>query len=488
MNEIRLLNRKYAYESTLETNISTEYVDTSSSAWGEWELVRECMQNMMDEAQAIAEVKGGHLSDHLHVSRLSRNGSRWWYLRDMGRGTDVANILYLGLSGKRGQNRRGEKGEGQLLAFLVAARLGIGMIFASRDYLLIPRISDDNEHPHLVLDLYRARKPIQGTRIFIQNTPVIDLYLRDRRKFFPDLVKPRDPSKAPSKGRIFVPDDGQARLYHKGIFVREINALFSYNLSESRISRDRDVVSEDDLIEEIGAIWNEIASVPFIMQLLEEAQGWYSDKLEMRIPHFTLGEKQQRAWRRAFRELAGTRRAALWTDDLITREARRKGYVVIRIEQKAVFDALFEAGIKRDCDVARHIQPYKELKPTRQEAALFTIFDDIARSCQWPRLRTFKVFKSTGADASYDNRLAFQRGNYIYFKRSHIQTATFGELLRSFIHEEVHRQFGAPDESREFELHQAELWLDVVRFASKTVNHYLATWNAQQDQLMKEVT
>ena len=46
MNEIRLLNRKYVYESTLETNISTDYVDGTSSTWGEWELVRECMQNV----------------------------------------------------------------------------------------------------------------------------------------------------------------------------------------------------------------------------------------------------------------------------------------------------------------------------------------------------------------------------------------------------------------------------------------------------------
>jgi len=316
---------------------------------------------------------------------------------------------------------------------------------------------------------------------------VVDLYLRDRRKFFPDLVKPKAPGRAPSRRKIFEPDEEGAKLYHKGIFVRNIDALFSYNLSESKISRDRDVVSEDDLIDEIRQIWNEITSVPFITRLFQEARSWYSDKLEMRIPSFDLGEKQQRAWRKAFRNLAGTRRAVLWTDDLVAREARRKEYVVIKVEQKAVFDALFEAGIKRDCDVAKHVEPYKELKPKKNEQALFAIFADIAARCQWGNDRTFKVFKPTGADASYDKRLAFQRGNYIYFNRSHIQTATFGELLQSFVHEEVHRQFGDPDESREFELHQAQLWLDVVKFASKTVNHYLLTWDAHQDQLIKEV-
>jgi hypothetical protein len=429
MDEIRLLNRKYVYESPLETNISTDYVDGTSSTWGEWELVRECMQNAMDECDYLAQTQGGHLSDHLHISQTARHGSKWWCLRDMGRGTDVANILYLGLSGKRGQGCRGEKGEGQLLAFLVAARKKIGLVFASQDYLLIPRISDDNRHPHLVLDLYRAQKPIVGTRIFIENTPTTDIYLRDRRKFFPDLVKPKGPEKSLSKRKIFDPDDEGAKLYLKGIFVRKIDALFSYNLSQSRISRDRDVVSEDDLIEEIGKVWSEVVSVHKVTRLLKEALNWYSEMLEMRIPLFTLGQKHNRIWRKAFRQLAGQGRAVLWTNDLIAREARRKGYVVIKIEHQPVFEALYQAGIKRDCGVAQARDPYQELRPNKNEQAAFAIMEDIANRCHWENGRTFKVFKPTGADASYDKRLAFQRGNYLYFKRFHLATATFGDLL-----------------------------------------------------------
>lgn len=484
MNEIRLLNRKYVYESTMETNISTDYVDGTSSTWGEWELVRECMQNMMDEAEAIAQAKGGHLADHLHISQVERNGSEWWYLRDMGRGTDVANILYLGLSGKRGQGCRGEKGEGQLLAFLVAARKKIGLVFASQDYLLIPRISDNNGHPHLVLDLYRAQKPIVGTRIYIENTPAIKIYLERRHEYFPDLVKPKGPEKSPSKRKIFDPDDEGARLYLKGIFVRKIDALFSYNLSQSRISRDRDVVSEDDLIEEIEGIWNEITNSRHIERLLKEACKWGSEMLEMRIPFFALGDRQNKAWRKAFRGLAGQNRAVLWTNDLIAREARRKGYVAVKIEHQPVFEALYQAGIQRDCGVAEAQDPYQELQPNKNEQAAFAIMEDIAGRCNWENSRTFKVFKPTGADASYDKRLAFQRGNYLYFNRSHLETAAFGRLLQTFIHEETHRQFGAPDESREFEAGQAKLWLDIVKYASKHVNHQLVTWNAQQTQLM----
>lgn len=488
VNEICLSERHYCHETTIHTNISSEYVDVSSTQWTEWEMIRECMQNMMDECDYLAQTRGGHLSDYLHIEQITRHESRWWCLSDEGRGADVANILYLGLSGKRGQGYRGEKGEGQLLAFLVAARKSIGIVFASQDYLLIPGISEENGHPHLALDLYRTQEPIQGTRILIEGTLPIDVYMRDRYKLFPDIVKPKDLTTALSRKKIFEPDEEGAKLYHKGIFVRPIKALFSYNLSESRISRDRDVVSESDLIAEIGQIWSEVTNLTYIARLIDVATSQYSSSLEMRIQHYTLSERQQVIWRKAFRDLAGHRRAVLWTDDIVTREARRKEYVVLKILQQPVFDALFEAGIERDCDVAQAPEPYQELSPSKNERALFAIFDDVAEKCAWEDGRTFKVFAPTGTDASYDKRLAFQLGSILYFNRSYLTHSTFGELLQTFVHEETHRQFGAPDESREFEQGQARLWLDIVKYASRCVIHHLVTWNAQQAPLTQEAT
>jgi hypothetical protein len=248
------------------------------------------------------------------------------------------------------------------------------------------------------------------------------------------------------------------------------------------------VVSEDDLIEEIEGIWNQVVNTRQITRLLEEALHWHSEKLEMRIPFFALGNRQNKAWRQAFRRIAGQRRAVLWTNDLVAREARRKGYVVVKIEHQPVFEALYQAGIQRDCGVAEARDPYQELVPNEDERAAFAIMADIADRCNWENGRTFKVFEPTGADASYDRRLAFQRGNSLYFHRSHLDQGTFGELLQTFVHEETHRQFGAPDESREFEAGQARLWLDIVRYASRYVNHQLVTWKAEQTRLVEEAT
>ena len=481
----KLIGKKYDFADILETNISVEYLSDAATNWGIWEMIRECFQNIMDEAQVQAEVAGDHLSDHLTVNDwIKVDGESWWQIADKGRGADLHQILYLGLSGKRDQNLRGEKGEGQLLAFLVAVKEEIGMFFVSQDYAIKPFISKENGHDHLALAVYRTSKPIKGTRILIEKNDDVDYYISDRKYYFPDLKKPRKqrarnysdstPRCAPTR-KAFKPRDGRPSLFLKGIYVKPIDALLSYNLQESRISRDRDFIDEEDLILEIGPIWGAEKNIDRLKVLIREATSWDSNKIEMRVPEFT--PEHPDAWRSAFRKVAGARRAVLWTDDIIAREARRKGYAVLKVERSAIRWALEYCNIKLDSDVAKATDPYRELKPDYQEQRLFNIFTEIARRCNWSDGRTFKVFKPQGENRGYDNRLAFQKGDETYFLRGHIKNARFEDLLLTFIHEETHRQFRAPDESREFEDGQAELWLNIVKYAAGYVNEQMKKWD-----------
>lgn len=472
MKSKRLLGRKYEFEQTLETNISIDYLGDEGTSWGIWEMVRECVQNLMDEAQVQAELKGGHLSEHIWFWK----GDKFWRLRDMGKGAELNDIFYLGFSGKRGSGLRGEKGEGQLLAFLVAAREGIECYFISKDYALEPRISQGNGYGHLVMDLYRRGKEIVGTRVLIGRHSMVDFYIEGRRDMFPDLVKPRKTGveRSPSSRQIFI--KGPSKLFLKGIYVKDIDALFSYNLRESRISRDRDLVSEEDLIGEIQYIWGDETRVANIERLIREGMQWSTDKLEMRMHSVYLGsEKLKVAWRKAFRNIAGSRRAVSWTNDIIAREARRKGYQVVKVERSVVSFALFDSGIKQDTDVAKQVDPYRIVQPTKREKKLFWILREIALLCKRGPAE-FKVFKPTGSSGEYDNRLAFQKGDEIYYRRSHISESTLGELVKTWVHEEAHRSSGAPDESREFESTQAEIWLDIVKFAAGYLNSQMLKW------------
>ncbi len=479
----KIVGKKYRYSETLETNISTQYLGDKATNWGVWEMMRECFQNVMDEAQVQAEAKGGHLSDHLIVNDwIKVDGESWWQIADKGRGADLHQILYLGLSGKRNQNLRGEKGEGQLLAFLVAVKEEIGMFFVSQDYAIKPFISKENGHDHLALAVYRTNKPIKGTRVLIEKHNDVEYYIEDRKYFFPDLKKPRKQREkthtystptCSTNRKAFKPRDGQPSLYLKGIYVKKINALLSYNLQESRISRDRDFIDEEDLIQEIGPIWGAEKNISRLTVLIREATSWDSNKIEMRVTEFN--PEHRDAWRSAFRKVAGARRAVLWTDDIIAREAYRKGYAVLKVERSAIRWALECCNIKLDSDVAQKTDPYRELKTDYQERRLFKTFTEIASLCSWGD-REFKVFKTTGSDSRYDNRLAFHNNGTEYFLRSFIKTSCFQTLLKVFVHEETHRMYGAPDESREFESGQAELWMNIVKYAAVYVNEQMKKW------------
>ena len=193
----------------------------------------------------------------------------------------------------------------------------------------------------------------------------------------------------------------------------------------------------------------------------------------MRIEHFD--PEYPAAWRSAFRKVAGGRRAVLWTNDIIAREARRSGYKVLKIERYTVILALELCGIKYDKDVAKACDPYRILKADSQEKKLFKIFAEIAELCGWDKME-FKVFKPTGRDSQFDNRLAFYLDGEEYYLRSYIRDFEFKSLLRTFVHEETHRQFGAPDESRQFESGQAKLWLDIVENAAGYVHKQIRDW------------
>ena len=136
---------------------------------------------------------------------------------------------------------------------------------------------------------------------------------------------------------------------------------------------------------------------------------------------------------------------------------------------------LEQCGIKYDKDVAKEVEPYRILKANGRERRVFKIFIEIANLCGWSET-TFKVFKPTGSDSRYDNRLAFHSYGTEYFLRSYVKEATFKALLQTFLHEETHRQFGAPDESREFEKGQAKLWMDVVEYAAFYVHQQMRDW------------
>jgi len=338
---LKINGRRYEFKEQIQTNVSLQYLDDEASRWGVWEMVRECMQNIMDEAEYQADQSGDHLSQHMEIwTDVKVNRQRFWRIHDRGRGGDLEDILFLGISGKRGSNYRGQKGEGQLMAFLVAVREDIGLYMTSQNWAMEPVIVE-GKYRTLALNIYRSDKSHPGTRIFIEWNCEADEYLREARGYFPDLKKPRKQrtytpttqkpkvKRSPSTRALFDEKWESPRLFVKGIYVRHIDALFSYNL-DLPLNRDRNIVDNSELIPAVEEVIGGLKTFDKIRTIVREiAIKDNRHLLEGQVRQLLPDDPKQ--WASALRKETGSRRTVIWTNDIIATEARLKGYKVIQI-------------------------------------------------------------------------------------------------------------------------------------------------------------
>jgi len=246
---MKFKNTVYVWVEDLEMPLSVDYVPD----WTLQKAVGETLQNAYDEAL----LSGG--------KAFVTDECSGTYVRDTGRGCDWQQIILIGDSGKRGENgATGKHGEGEIISFLVAARLGITKIMASRDWLL-RGIIRRNEYGKQVLFLERWRtrhgRERKGTRWHyspgdssehpdtdkIANIHAAFRYGKQRFANHAACVK------APQK--IFA--SPRSCLMNNGLMVGSYNQLvLGYNLTANP-GRDRAVFSLDDpdIMGEIRAIF-----------------------------------------------------------------------------------------------------------------------------------------------------------------------------------------------------------------------------------------
>jgi len=459
---LKVNGKKYRFDRQILTNISLEYLNDEASKWGPWEMVRECMQNIMDEADYQADQNGGHLSEYMEIWKDYKvNGQQYWRIWDEGRGVDLEDILFLGISGKRGTHYRGQKGEGQLMAFLVAVREGIGLYMTSRDWAIEPVIIKD-KYEVLALNVYKHRSTHPGTRIFIEWNTAADEYLQYAKDYFPDYKKLRKrtarvtssggrktkKTRSPSTKAIFEPKSWQgARLFVKGIFVREIDAVFSYNL-DIPLNRDRNIVDDNDLIPEITRELSELKTFSKIRQIIREVVILDDRrKLEGRVQR--LDPEDPKRWVSALRkETGGSRKTVLWSNDIVAAEARRRGYTVVRVDNPVYQRVFVDGNIRYDEDVADIPDPYRERKTLDTKANRRKRFLEKVRDHMgWPIF--VKVFVPKGSHA--ETRNGFYEDQTCWLRHDHLRDSDLLAVLRTFVHEYGHQESSAQDCTRAFE-------------------------------------
>lgn len=287
-------------------------------AWGEWESIREIVQNMMDTKTEYKIIKN---TDGL-------------ILKDFGEGLKRKHLI-LGYTNKT-KTDRGKFGEGLKFALLVLKRLGYNITVKSKNL----KIDVDTEiiESEKCLKLHLDESPNNvdvGTEIFIKGY--------EGGTYEENFIRNGN------KRKVYISEEGElieeetSKLYVKDIFVCFLkNARWSYNLPNISLSEDRNIPSESSLLNGMGNLFKTLADTDLIEQFLNAVVlGKYELNTDMGYKELSYPE----AWKTAFKNCFGES-AVIFTNENWEREASWQGAKVIKLPNNIC--SVLEGIVKTD--------------------------------------------------------------------------------------------------------------------------------------------
>ena len=220
--------------TTYELTMTTDYVQH----WGEWEAVREVLQNAIDYGDPV-------------INRALSG------LQIISKGVTLdPKTLLLGSTTKRNDDDSiGQFGEGYKLACLVLCRLGIDILIQNGSKIWIPSIRYSEKYGCDLLVIDESDGIESGDLIFNIGSS-IDL----TDKYLPD-VEPNE-----------ILEDRPGQIFVAGLFVCELPKFdYGYNFSPNtlKLGRDRTMVSNFDVTYETGKLWNLSGRADEVYDMLE---------------------------------------------------------------------------------------------------------------------------------------------------------------------------------------------------------------------------
>jgi len=214
--------------------------------WGEWEAVRDIVQNALDEAE----------------SYQWGNDGRGLWIADRGRGVAVADFL-LGPPKAKPDYARGKFGEGMKIAALALLRMGysVHVQTVGREIWVVFLVQKVNGSAETLAAMWRPNGIRVGTRFHIIGYPGPAFEDRFAVNLPRRAVLAEGPSKLAEPIRRFNQLLSPAyttspRIYARDIYMRDIKSLYSYNLWSFDMAPDRHAPkNEGDMWTDVGRLW-----------------------------------------------------------------------------------------------------------------------------------------------------------------------------------------------------------------------------------------
>jgi len=249
------------YDGAVSYGITRQYVKTRG--WGVWQAFREVVQNALDEMQYVLNT----WPDAYPCFSMGTDS----VVSDMGRGLSIRHLL-VGTSEKP-EWSRGKFGEGLKLALMVLQNLGVPVYIrsgsaetGSREIkpTFVPVNIEGAPVEVFCVCYKRIPENIVGTQVYISDPTLCD---RFRNNFVQGLsiecraytYMETETSGMPTRwDHILDCDETRGKVYVRDIYVRDVPALFGYNLFNVRLSESRDIASEYDIRRGVEDVWTNL--------------------------------------------------------------------------------------------------------------------------------------------------------------------------------------------------------------------------------------
>lgn len=232
--------------------------------WGEWEAIRDVVQNCLDEADAYT-----YGYDHQGL-----------WIADKGSGVAVEDFL-LGPPKLKPEWARGKFGEGMKIAALALLRMGhsVHVQTVNREIWVVFSEQVTNGRVKTLAALWKKDGTRAGTRFHIIGyrgsaypgrfavniAPSAVLF-----KAASDIQRPKQRYNQLFRTDMIAKETGEeGLLYCRDIFFKTIKSMFSYNLWGFRLAPDRHGPErERDMWNDAGRLWAMCDKVPLLAQLI----------------------------------------------------------------------------------------------------------------------------------------------------------------------------------------------------------------------------
>ena len=227
--------------------------------WGEWEAIRDIVQNALDEAESY---------------RWGYDDKGLW-IADRGRGVAVADFL-LGPPKLKPDYARGRFGEGMKIAALALLRMGysVHVETVGREIWVVFLQQKVNGSAETLAAMWRPNGIRVGTRFHIIG--YFGFAFEDR--FAVNLPRKAVLAEGPSQlteplrrfNQLLSPAyTTSPRIYARDIYMRDVQSLYSYNLWSFEMALDRHAPkNEGDMWVDVGRLWCCVTDIDLLRDFL----------------------------------------------------------------------------------------------------------------------------------------------------------------------------------------------------------------------------